>query len=191
MKRAAFTFLCIHAHILATSGLEQLAAELPAAGGDDFARLSADEREELAIARMSNMDMSSMTGGFGWETAAHDDLVRDNVRQLQDVQRAGPAVETPVATASAGTDLASSLAHAYAASARTASQVDRLIAAADMAVLDSLAAALPGDLPPLTEALDADGLGRWLARYRAGDETLQTLVTLCVQPDSAAGTEPR
>jgi hypothetical protein len=203
MGPEALKFLFIHANSLAELGLASIARDLEARVGertDDLASLGGDEREDLALERLSTMDMSSMMNGFVWETLEHDAAVCSALRELQ-VQESGndhPAEESCAATpdrgmpppagempsglldsaAGGGLDLDAYLSKAYSVLANFPSFSEERMAQLDMARLEAILATMPEYLKPLTGALSADELKQWLDCYLAGNNTLDDLVTL-------------
>lgn len=196
MNRIAFEYLYIHANSLAELGLDQCLAglDLMAADGvDELAHLSAAERDALALAHMSKMDMSSMMDGFIWETPEHDADVQSALLQLQaeaelaasapplvaqELALQPPAGDWPDEPVSSGLNLALYLENAYAVADQIAPRVDAGMGRLDMNRLAALLAALPCDLAPLTGALDADALAQWLACYQAGHASLEEIVAM-------------
>jgi hypothetical protein len=77
-------------------------------------------------------------------------------------------------------DLGAFLARAHARPL-PAAQVDAAFARANHASIDAVLARLPADLPSLAAPLDAEGLARWLALFRAEDPALEALVESIVR----------
>lgn len=179
MERAAFAYLFIHANSLAELAFEQLAAALDAdmaSQGDPYADLSDDEREALALAQMGNMDGAAMQDGFAWETPEHEADVLSSLAQLEQLEQQGGDGAPPAESA----DLGLYLERAYAARDLLDERIDRCMAQVDHAELESLLADLPDGLAPLTQALDGQQMGLWLACHQDGHPSLATLVARLV-----------
>ncbi len=176
MEHAAFTYLFIHANSLAELALESMAAALDAdmaAQGDPYADLSDEEREALALAQLGKMDSANLQDGFAWETPEHDAEVRSHLMELE--QRGAAEVAPPLGQTP---DLGLYLERAYAAREELEQRVKSSHAQVDHATLERLLAALPGQLPPLTQALNGPQFAQWLACYQEGNAPLNTLVGL-------------
>lgn len=183
MERTEFAYLFIHANSLAERALDLIAASLAPDmedQADPYAHLSADEREALALAHMGNVDPASLQDGAPWETPEYEAEVRRSLEQLQQLQQE-PAAAAPGQEQTApaeAPDLALYLERAYAAKDLLEGRIDRARAQVDQAALGALLAALPADLAPLSQALDAQQFGQWLACYQGGNAALDGLVAL-------------
>jgi hypothetical protein len=203
MDPEALKYLYIHANSLAELGLASVAREIDARAAectDVLSSLGGDEREYLALERLSSMDMSSMMNGFVWETFEHDAAVCSALSELQ-AQESGndhPAEESCAAIPDRGVpamvgempsclldsaardrlDLDVYLSNAYSALANLPSFSEEKMAQLDMAILEAIQANIPKYLTPLTGALSADELKQWLDCYLAGNNALDDLVTL-------------
>ena len=140
--------------------------------------------------------MASTMAGFAWETAEYDAAVQNTLRHLQEaaacstsashlsetelpvaqVDAAGGAPDEPVAGEAS---LVWYLEKAYAVSDQIAPRVDQAMGRVDRVGLGALLACLPGQLAPLTGALNAEDLAQWLACYQAGHGPLVDIVAIC------------
>lgn len=203
MRPDALRFLYIHANTLAELGLASIARHIEARAAectDDLASLGGNEREYLALERLSAIDLSSTMNGFVWETNEHDSAVCSALRELQEQESGNehPAAESCAATpdrsvpplageipnclldsaAGDGLDLGAYLSKAYSVLANFPSVIEERIAQLDMADLEAILSTMPESMTPLTGALSADELKQWLDCYLAGNNTLDNLVTL-------------
>jgi hypothetical protein len=177
VNATAFGYLFIHANSLAEMEFNAMAAAMEADMGepsDPYAHLSADEREALALAQMGNLDPAAMQDGFAWETPEHEADILSSLAELQQE----PAESLP-ALAEAP-DLGVYLERAYAAREQLEARIASTQARVDQAALEGLLADVPADLAPLTQALDAQQFGQWLACHQSGNAAVGALVTLLV-----------
>lgn len=80
-------------------------------------------------------------------------------------------------------DVGRYLERARAAAAALAPRIDDSFARVDQAALADALATLPDDLPPLTAALSAEDLERWIVLYEAEHEGLQRAVDETRKPE--------
>ncbi len=182
MDRTAFAYLYMHANSLVEMEMDLIAASLGGDMGDDIdphAHLSTEEREAMALARMGNVDPASMEGGFAWDTPEYDAQVRSSLEQLQQEEAAAlpDMAQSQIAPAELP-DFGVYLERVYAAKDLLEERIDLARARVDQGALEGLVAALPADLAPLTQALDAEQFGQWLACHQQGNPALGGLVAL-------------
>lgn len=184
MNREAFEFLYIHANCLAELAIDQLALDFESsmpADPPDVPPLTGAEREEQALALLGAMDMSAVADG--WKGGA--DFEAQVLRGIDEL-KAADSNDSHAGALNPALNLDFYLQGAYAARGQVADRVDNGMARLDMATMERLFDRLPGELAPLTNALNADELAQWLACYLAGNAALDEIVTLVRGADTSA-----
>ncbi len=190
MDRHDFTNLYLHANGLANLAFLRAMAGVTTPAGPT---LSADQlaahgeaAERMLHLTEEQFDWSALAGvdGFGvpatQEQAEADATTPDATAVPADDALAGVPTFSEATEGDAldegAPDIARYLAQVEAARAVLAPRVSDCYARADPSALGAALTALPHDPAPLTGPLTADAFGRWLARYEAGDASVQWLV---------------
>ena len=187
MNRSEFEYLFIHANGLAELALREMASALgedPADPAGKAPAVSEEERDAQALSLLAGMDMSAMDR-VTWEDDKHDAEVQRALEELSAQpaeplarEEAAPLPCEALADSPESPDLDAYLEKAYASRPQLTPRIDACMARVDQRALDDIVSALPAELPPLNQALTAEGLEQWLAVYHADDDALNALVVL-------------
>ena len=193
MDRADFTRLVLHARALPVLAMQQvmeeisaeLAAEPPVvervAPGPERDALVRAERERVADFVEADPELSAaMHFDFNVPVLSEEEALRIKAEARKEDEAFEAALAELDPMPEGPLDLAAWLAHAYARPPAAAA-VDAALARIDPPVLAAAMDAVPSGLPSLAGPLDADGLGRWLAVFRAEDPAVEALVDLVVR----------
>lgn len=185
MDRQAFEYLYLHANSIATLGflrgmVRMMSAPPAEEGGPELAEF---------VAGIEQQQQSPET--FDWSVY---DGIDDDVDALGRQQKEALASGLPFFTQLVDMvdesdaegempDVDRFLSRALAAREALSPRIDDSLAKVDVAALEAALAKLPADLPPLTGALSAKDLERWVELYEANHEGLQQVVEETRKPE--------
>jgi hypothetical protein len=180
MDRPAFEHLYLHANSIATLGMLRAMARLMAMPAPTEAT-----PEMQAFAAGIEQDMNQPES-FDWSVYdGIDEEVAALGRQREEALAANlpffdecvpMAEEDEVEAADGMPDVPRYLARALAAREQLAPRIDDSYARVDQDLLASALGTLPATMAPLTGALSAEDLERWLVLYETGDENLLKVI---------------
>ena len=183
MDRSSFYYLYVNANSLAELALQLLSEQILAQPEPDAPPLTQAEIDARVQANFAGIDLTAFENG-SFDFSRLPTLAADPEATIEIPP---PRELTAEEAAARESSIARYVQGAYAHEAALRHRLDEYYQRTDLPALDAALAQLPVDLPPLTRALSALEMSRWLTAYETGNEALDTVVVQMRQLDMSAG----
>ena len=178
MDRNSFYYLFVNSNSIAELAMQLMAERVMAQPLEPEEPMTQEEYEAQMAARFKDVDLAALQNEDGDFDVSRYFAAQAASNNEADVPHEPPPLPelTPEQEAAREVSIGTYLATAYVQEASLLEAVAQCYQQLDLPALAAAVAQLPADLPPMTEALSAPAMARWLRLYEADDEAVNEVV---------------